>query len=219
MPTRTQPKRSRRSMAVRPPISKYDQKQMLACAGIDDAIEAAKATQFLLDVDAALAIGWATMLRIEDRPLPTHIAALLEPIARKSAELAELLHPLRLPVELRHMGTAINDTTYQVVSEVNAAAELMITQLRKQESRGAHRKISGDALKEALDYLGRVFDSSAVDDPSQDDRKEFLEICRRYIFLQARRAPGRRHLRSRWRQLSRPAAVGRMGSTRKLPTC
>jgi hypothetical protein len=169
---------------------------MISCANIDPVPQGAKAAQFAAEVEAALARGWSAMLRSEERLLPAHLAAQLEPIAKKSAELAALL--LRLPVELRFMvaranrekglwlgrsreatGT-INDTAYEVVSDINTKATLLIAQLREVENRGFHRKVSSSALKDALTHLGGIFDSFAAD-PSPEDRRAFLKICRRYL--------------------------------------
>ena len=179
VPTKTKAKGPIDALMVPAKVSEGDRSLMLECASIDPGTDRDKAKQYIEAVEAALTLNKNMLRRVKDHPLPAHIVAALEPIAKKSAELAELLHPLKLSVAVRHSGTAINDGAWRLLTEINASAELMMAHLRMQDSRGLHRQLRGNALKEARAYLGLVFDAFAVK-PSPEDRLEFLKICRRY---------------------------------------
>jgi hypothetical protein len=153
---------------------------MTECANIDPLAQGVQAVQFVADVESVLRMGRNQMLRIDERLLPAHLVALLKPISKKSAELAELLHPLRRPFELRDITSTINDNAYHAVHEINTEADLLIVQLRQGENKGLHHKVSSKALAGALESLGKVFDKYAIE-PSREDRQEFLKTCRSYL--------------------------------------
>jgi hypothetical protein len=71
---------------------------VLECLEIDEGVDPERARVAICEVETRLT-HLAHMLRQRaQRPLPVHIVAALEPIARRAEELATLVHPGRHPV-------------------------------------------------------------------------------------------------------------------------
>lgn len=133
------------------------------------------------DVAELLPIAFNMLRRLPARPLPTHVVAALEPIAKKANELATLLHPDKLPMEVcRELGGYdVSGIAWHLLTQISMSATVAIKRLEQQDCTGQHNRRLSEAMASVKTALEQIFDKYAIE-PEDGDKAEFLAICLDY---------------------------------------
>jgi len=187
MPTKTKPKWPVDSYAISIPVrlKDSDKRNLREPCGFDRATDAdgAKSVAMFSALESLLTLEFNRLRRVPDRPLPTHVVAALEPIAKKANELAALLDPGKLPVKVL-AELDVSDVTdggaWHLLTKVAVAAELAIFRNQGKSGEGLHNQAKREAMELAEQQLGNLFDRYAIG-PEAGDKAEFLAICEKYL--------------------------------------
>jgi hypothetical protein len=190
MPTASKPKRPTDPYTIPVKILKPDRDLIVECLSADAADKSGQSDAFITSVEQLLSLHFNKMRRALDTPLPTHIVAALIPVERQSKELAALLNPHDLPIDVLralNVSEVWDGQAWHLLMSIHVHASLAVDQLKKQPSSGIHVQLFGEQLETARKDLAHQFSACRPlqpdDDPKEYEgaKQEFLKICRKYL--------------------------------------
>lgn len=158
-----------------PPIQREN---ICECARLDHRARSGKA--FIARVESALTRHQTKIRRLPERSLPAHTIAGLKPIAQQAADLARLLNPENLPIEVSATLDAVDVMTgavHRQLLDIAAAAQQAIKELEGMSGRGALDRQLKEARQAAGEELEDLYHRYAVEECDGNDRAEFLVTC------------------------------------------
>lgn len=188
MPTKTKPKQPPDIYLIPVTLRSNDRSRLLECLDIERRSE--KARQAIEAVESDLKRYLDFMRKGSIEPLPAHIVAALDPIAKQSDELAALLHPSKLPTAVLHelgIWEVDDGSAWNLLTRIHVAANVVIDRLKRQKTAGLHVQRAGkslDAIEEALRQRFAALRPMVPDDQEAEYEgamDEFAKICRKYL--------------------------------------
>ena len=185
MPTKTKPKRPPDFYRIPVTLKPADKALLAELCGFDGATDpdGSKARQLVAGLESLLTLEFNRLRRIPLRPLAAHVVAALQPISKASKELAAMVHPSSLSVEVGsalQVWEAIDGRLWELLTNTHVAADVAITRLKAEQGRGQHKRLLKEATDLTRELLTNLFRSSAVD-PVAGDEAEFLKVCCAYL--------------------------------------
>jgi hypothetical protein len=159
-------------------IAPKQRRNICESAGLDPSSRAGKA--FLGRVERAMSWHRTMLARIPQRSLPAHTVAALKPIAKQAADLARLLDPANLPIEVGatlDAADVMRGAAHRYLLDLATAAEQSIQKLKEQSRPGHHKRLIAETREQALNDLESIYLDLACEECGDDDRAEFLSHC------------------------------------------
>jgi hypothetical protein len=186
MPTVTRPKRPIDPKFTPVRIALKHRRNLVEAAGLFAGSPEAKG--FLRRVEHKLTWHANMLKRVPLRSLPVHTRAALMLITKQAADLAQLLDPANLPIEVSVelgddvIGGAVHRTLSWLAYTAGQAAE----RLSGQSGRGQLDREMKEAHRQAITDLDGIYRRHANPDACDaQDHREFLETCGRYLKLRS----------------------------------
>lgn len=166
---------------------------------IDSEVEQKKANKFAEDIEGLLNRRAYKLVCAMHKPLPAHVVAALEPIHAHAVALAALLDSSSISSEVQNALDVpqIDDGhAWDLVTRIGIACQVAITSLKSESRSGLHKKQYSQALQYATELFIDFFESTRSPSPEHqgdeernseeqreydDDKKEFLALCLKYL--------------------------------------
>lgn len=211
MPTETRPNAQKWNSDYKEVrLSQADLNVLYGDVHIDPAVQSEEAEQFAKDIEA-LINRRAYLLAVRlGKSLPAHVVAALEPIQKHAAQLAALLHPGTLPLEVQHalnMMEIDDGDAWHLLTRIDLESQAAIEFLKTHSGSEQHNRVYSQEMVLAKESFSEFFEqqrhppemppsqkkvpSKKLSTQQQEyeadkreygaDKLEFLEVCCKYL--------------------------------------